>query len=403
MDQGPGRPKRALISGAGIAGPALAYWLTRYGWDTVVVERAASVRSGGQNIDVRGAGREVTRRMGLEQAIRDATTGEVGTRFVNSDGGAIAEFPAGTSQSGGTTAEVEILREDLANLLVAQTRDRTEYVFDDHIVALRDQGGHVRVAFARGADRDVDVVVAADGLHSATRDLVFGPTATVSPLGLQMAWLTIDRTDTDDQWWRWYNAPGGRVVTLRPDNVGTTRAALSFRDAPPGAELLPREQQRQLLEDVFTGAGWQTERVLAGVRDAPDFYLEAVAQVHVPQWSRGRVALLGDAAFAPSPVSGMGTSLAIVGAYVLGGELASHVHHVDAFRGYERVMRPYVEQAQKLPPGVPWIAHPRTGAGIAAMRAALRLASSRVVRRAGDLYSPPADRIDLPDYAHLET
>ncbi len=102
------------------------------------------------------------------------------------------------------------------------------------------------------------------------------------PLGLQMAWLTIDRIDTDDQWWRWFNAPGGRVVTLRPDNVGTTRAALSFRDAPAGAEHLPREQQRQLLVDVFAGAGWQSERVLDGVRHSPDFYLEAVAQVHVP-------------------------------------------------------------------------------------------------------------------------
>ena len=126
--------------------------------------------------------------------------------------------------------------------------------------------------------------MAADGLHSSTRSLVFGPTATVTPLGLQMAWLTIDRIDTDDQWWRWFNAPRGRVVTLRPDNVGTTRAALSFRDAPAGAEHLSREQQRQLLVDVFAGAGWQAERVLEGVRQSPDFYLEAVAQVHVRQW-----------------------------------------------------------------------------------------------------------------------
>ena len=183
MDPRPGRPRRALIAGAGIAGPALAHWLGRYGWETVVVERATGVRAGGQNIDVRGAGREVTRRMGLEQAVHDATTGEVGTRFVTADGVTVAEFPAGTSQSGGTTAEVEILREDLANLLVARTRDRTDYVFDDRVVGVRDEGGHVRVALERGAEREVDVVVAADGLHSSTRSLVFGPTATVTPLG----------------------------------------------------------------------------------------------------------------------------------------------------------------------------------------------------------------------------
>ncbi len=397
--------RRALVAGAGIAGPALAHWLQRYGWEVVVVERAPDVRSGGQNIDLRGAGREVIRRMGLEDAVRDATTGEVGTRFVRSDGSTIAEFPAGTSSSGGTTAEVEILREDLARLVVASTTGTVEYVYDDHVTAVADPAGRsacATVSFHRGGDADVDVVVAADGLRSSTRELVFGPAARVEQLGLQMAWLTIGRTDSDDAWWRWFNAPGGRVVTLRPDNVGTTRAALSFRDAPPGTELLTRDEQRTLLADVFAGAGWQADRVVAGVRHSPDFYLETVAQVRVARWSRGRVALLGDAAYAPSPVSGMGTSLAVVGAYVLAGELASHVHHRDAFAAYERVMRPYVDQAQSLPPGVPWVAHPRTRAGLGVMSAALRVAASRPLRRAGDLFTPPADRIELPDYAHLE-
>jgi 2-polyprenyl-6-methoxyphenol hydroxylase-like FAD-dependent oxidoreductase len=132
-------------------------------------------------------------------------------------------------------------------------------------------------------------------------------------------------------------------------------------------------------------------------------YVESIGQVHAPAWSVGRVALVGDAAWCASPISGMGTSLAIVGGYVLAGELASHVDHRDAFAGYDRIMRPYVNQAQKLPPGAPRILNPRTRVGLGALRLGLRLASSRPAKRLGaQMFSPPADKIELPDYSHLE-
>ena len=156
-----------LISGASIAGPALASWLHRYGFE-VTVERAAELRSGGQNVDVRGAGREVARRMGLEDAIRDATTGEAGVHFVDADDRTIASFAAGSSDSDGPTAELEILRGDLARLLVEQTADEVAYVFGDHITGLEDDGTGVQVTFAQGAARSFDLVVAAVACSEST-------------------------------------------------------------------------------------------------------------------------------------------------------------------------------------------------------------------------------------------
>jgi len=400
---------RVLISGASIAGPALAYWLHRYGYETTVVERAPALRTGGQNVDVRGAGREVTRRMGIEDDIRRATTGEVGTRFIGPSGRVIAEFPAGTTDSGGATAELEVLRGDLAALLVAQTTADTEYRYGDRITAIHDDEGAdaVRVEFEHAPPEHFDLVVAADGIGSSTRRLVFGTEPTIRSLGLETTYATIPRTAADDDWWRWYSAPGGRSVTLRPDAHGTIRAAMSFLTdrtrEQAGAELRDVDAQRARLRERFADAGWEAQRVLDGFDVADDLYSESIGQVRAPRWTSGRVALVGDAAYCASPISGMGTSLAITGAYVLAGELAAHVDHRDAFRGYERIMRPYVDQAQQLPPGTPRVANPKSRAGVALFGLAVRAGSTPLVGKvAGRLFTPPADRIDLPDYAHLE-
>lgn len=394
---------RVLVSGASIAGPALAYWLHRYGFEPVVVERAPALRTGGQNVDVRGAGREVTRRMGLEDAVREATTGEVGTRFLRPDGTTAAEFPAGRSDTGGATAELEILRGDLAQLLVDATDDDVEYRFGDRISGLDDTGDGVSVRFEGGSTERFDLVVAADGVGSSTRELVVGGEVSYRYLGMETTFATIPRTGTDDDWWRWFNATGGRTMTLRPDAVGTIRATLSYPPPSDGATRRTVEEQRTNLRERFADAGWEAERILAGLDTADDLYFETLRQVRAPRWSSGRVALLGDAAYCASPISGMGTSLALTGAYVLAGELAAHVDHRDAFRGYERIVRPYVEKAQKLPPGTPRIANPRSRAGIAALGFGLRLASTPLVGKLGSrLFTPPADEVDLPDYSHLE-
>lgn len=392
-----------MISGASIAGPTLAFWLRRHGLRPVVIERAEALRLGGQNVDVRGAGRMVARRMGIEDDIRAATTGEKGLRFVDDRGRTRAEFPAGTSSSDGFTAELEILRGDLARILYDRTREGTEYIFGDHITGLDELGDRVKVSFARGESRDFDLVIAADGIRSTTRSLVFGDEPEIRELGLYMGYFTVPRASSDDAWWRWYNAPGGRTISLRPDNVGTTRVMLSFMFEPRGHDRLGPDEQRQVLRRIYRDAGWEAPRVLAALDDAADMYFESIGQVRAPRWSRGRVALVGDAGYCASPISGMGTSLALTGAYVLAGELARHTDHREAFASYERILRPYVAKAQKLPPGAPRLAHPRTRAGIVVFNAALRLAARVQASGIGTrILASPADQLEVPDYSALE-
>jgi 2-polyprenyl-6-methoxyphenol hydroxylase-like FAD-dependent oxidoreductase len=394
------RAPTVLVSGASIAGPALAYWLNAHGWRCTVVERFAELREDGQNIDVRGAGREVARRMGIEDAIRAATTGEVGTEFVTTDGTAVARFAAGRSDSGGATAELEILRGQLSRIIVDRTRDDTEYIFGDQIVALDENADGVTVTFAHGAARTFDVVVVAEGLRSRTRSLLFPDTDAVRELGFYIAYLAIPRTDEDTDFWRWHSAGRGRSITLRPDNLGTIRATLSFLSDVRGLDELDHDDVVTILRRTFADVGWVAPRVLAALDDAP-LYFDAIGQARLPSWSSGRVALVGDAAYCSSPISGMSTSLALTGAYVLAGELAAHPHRT-AFARYEAVMRPYVDQAQKLPPGTPRIANPRSRAGVAVMNTVLRIAGTSTAARFGGLasrfFTPPADAIDLPTY-----
>lgn len=392
--------RTVLVSGASIAGPALAHWLGRYGWTTTVVERADALREEGQNIDVRGAAREVLRRMGLEDAALAATTGELGTEFVDDWGGAVATFPASQDETRGATAEMEILRGRLSRLIHDTTSDRTEHLFGDRIAALTEDGDGVAVTFASSATRRFDLVVIAEGATSRTRAMVF-PGSPLRHLGMYCAYLTIPRTDDDTPWWRWHVALAGRGVTLRPDDVGTTRATLNFLSDTRGLDELDRTGQATVLRRVFADVGWEAPRVLAALDEAP-FYVEDLAQVHLPRWSRGRVALVGDAAHCATPVSGLGTSLSLTGAYVLAGELATCSDHEAAFARYEEVMRPYVARGQKLPPGTPRLANPRSARGRAALQTVLRAAASPAAQRLGGLgerlFSPPADALDLPDY-----
>lgn len=391
--------RTVLISGASIAGPALAFWLHRHGFEVTVVERAPELRPGGQSVDLRGAGRTVAERMDMVDAVLAANTGEVGLAFVDARGVVQGEFPAGDGPVDGPTAALEILRGDLAALMYERTRGDVEYVFGDSILGLTDLEDRVRVTFAVGDEREFDLVVMADGKNSRTRSLVFAADTTFRSLSMYTSWFSIDRHREDDQWWRWFNAPGARTINLRPDNHGTMRAALSFRSTDPTLEDLDTEAQRALLRELFTGVGWESERVLDGMDAAPDFYFERIGQIKAGTWSRGRIAMVGDAAYCASPISGMGTSLALVGAYVLAGELSRHGDHRQAFAAYESILRPYVDQAQDLPPGTPRLALPSSRIGVSVLNRLVGLfAQPWVGRLGGRLFSAPADAIDLPDY-----
>lgn len=388
--------KRVLITGASIAGPTLAYWLDEAGYTVSVVERSPSLRTGGQNIDIRGPAREVIRRMGLEATLLAHTTTEQGTRFVDRHGSPIAEFPAGSGDRDGLTAELEVLRGQLARILVDSSGTHTEYRFGDYVTDCKQDTDGVDVTFAAGGVERYDFVFFADGVRSRSRDLVFSGEAEKLELGLYNAYGVIPRSDDDDSWWRWFNAPGARVVGLRPDNVGSTRFNLSWLSAPQEYENAEPADVIDALGEIFGDAGWQAARILGA---GAELYVDYLTQIRSPRWSRGRIALVGDAAWCATPLSGMGTTLAITGAYVLAGELATSPDHQQAFASYDALMRPFVEQAQDLPPGTPRAAHPKSRAAVALLNTALRLAGSKPIRTLGSaLLSPAASTLELPTY-----
>lgn len=396
--------KKVLISGASIAGPTLAFWLNRYGFKTTIVERAESLRLGGQNVDIKGAAQKVAQLMGIEDEIRAADTGELGVQFVNEANVIQAALPKGESNLG--TSELEILRGDLVKILYNHTKDDVEYLFGNQIIQLDEIEESVKVTFQNGEIRVFDLVICADGIRSRTRGLIFGDEPVVRPVGLYVSYFTIPRAASDSRWARWYNASNARVIVMRPDNEGTTRASFSFLSEPMGYEKLSTTEQISLLKQKFSDAGWEAKRVLSALENNTDIYFDAISQVIAPRWSKGRCAMTGDAAFCPSPLTGMGVSLSVLGAYILAGELSTHTDHQQAFAAYEKVFRPYVTKIQKLPPGVPKLAHPKTKMGIFLLNTIIKIISSKAVQKLGSLFSGKEksstdDTIELPDYSKL--
>lgn len=391
-----------LISGAGIAGPVLASLFARRGVVVTVVEIAGRVPRGGQAVDLRGAGRTVLERMGLLAQARTLSLDQQGIADVDATGRHLSEMRVADFGGEGIISEIEILRGDLADLVVDDAeRQGVEFRFGTRVTAMVDQGRRVRADLSDGSTMTVDLVVGADGPHSATRALAFGPEAEfVRPLGGYMAWFTAPEGESLDGWYAMYNHPGGLVASLRPGREpGTAKASLSFASPPLGFDRHDLDEQRDVVARRFAGAGWRTADLVRAARVADDFYLDALVQVHMPAWSCGRVVLVGDAAYCPSPLTGLGTSLALVGAYVLAGELTSRSDLTVALRGYEDLVRSYVGTGQKLPPGGVRSYAPMSRAAIQLRILSTRLMISRPLRGLAKraLFSK-AGSIALPDY-----
>lgn len=342
-------PTTVLISGSGVAGAALAYWLREQGLTPVVVERAAALRRGGQAVDVRGAALTVLRRMGLEAPARALRNESQGMNMLDADGNELMRSEEFALSSGQLESEdIELLREDLVDL-VHERLDGVEYLYGDSVTAIREDADGVWVEFEHAASRRFDLVVGADGLHSNIRRLVFGREADfIHHLGTYLSVFSQENYLGLDRWQTWINngVDGGAVMTVRENQE--LRIFLGFAADAIDYDHHDVEAQKRLVADHVAGFGWEVPNLVERMWTADDFYFDSMAQIKMESWSRGRIVLLGDAAHCAAPLSGQGTSLALVGAYMLALELGRAVDHAEAFVRYEKRMRPFVEANQEL-------------------------------------------------------
>jgi 2-polyprenyl-6-methoxyphenol hydroxylase-like FAD-dependent oxidoreductase len=351
-----------LISGASVAGPALASWLQRYGHNVTVVEKAPSLRGGGYAVDFRGPVHlQTLARMGLRDALEARATRMGDIAIVDQAGERVSAIPSAVF-----SGDLEVLRGDLAEVLYAATRDRVRYRFGDQITAIAQDDDGVDVRFASGPPGRFDLVVGCDGVHSAVRRLVFGDDpAHRKPLGVYAGIFTMPGSLGLQRSGVIYSEPGRSVSVMSPHG-GDQIVSLTFAE-PGGLEFDHRDvaQQRRIVAERFAGAGWRTPELLEAMERADDFWFDSTTQIHLDRWSRGRVVLLGDAGYAGGP-GGNGTGLAVVGAHVLAGELdRARGDHRVALRRYEELMRPYVAVCQKQGDGSPDFLVPSTWKKIA--------------------------------------
>jgi 2-polyprenyl-6-methoxyphenol hydroxylase-like FAD-dependent oxidoreductase len=342
--------EKILVSGASIAGPAVAYWLQRYGFTVTVVEHAQALRGGGYPIDIRGTALDVVERMGVYPRLRAAHVDTRRLTFLDVDGAPIVSLEPQAVVGGAEGRDIEVRRGDLAAALYDATRDDVTYRFGDSIEALDEDADGVEVTFRSGLRRRFDLVIGADGLHSRTRALAFGPEEQFHRyLGYCFAGFTMPNPlGLSHEGVMWY-APGRAAALYAVGDHPQVHGFLNFAlPEPPFAAFRDPAAQRELVAAVFADDGWEVPDMVRAMRTADDLFFDVISQIRMPAWSRGRVALVGDAAYALSFLTGQGSSLALVGAYMLAGALATARDHGTAFADYERGTRGFVEQNQAL-------------------------------------------------------
>ena len=337
-----------LISGAGPAGLTVAYWLKRYGFTPTIVERAPALVVGGYKIDVRGSALEVLKRMGIHDEVAAAHTDMQGAQLVDKQGHVVKQM-SGDDFGHRVGGDIEIVRGTLCQILKDQLND-VELIFGDTIGEISQTSDGVQVRFANNDVREFDCVIGADGLHSNVREIVFGDEAQfLRDLGLYLCvfsvpnYLHLDRMEIQ------YSELGRIAAVWSSRGDANVKACFGFSAPSLRIDLHDRTQQQQALRTVYEGIGWEIPRLLELMPTASDWYFDTAAQIEMPCWSQDRVVLVGDAAYCASPMSGQGTSIALIGAHVLAGELAAASgEYPKAFAEFEKIMRPFTEANQAL-------------------------------------------------------
>ena len=341
---------KVLISGGGIAGPTLAYWLQRSGHEVLLVEQSPQLRSGGYAIDFWGIGYAIAEKMGLIPHIRELGYRVREVRLVDRHGRKRGGFAVDIFSRMTHDRFTTVRRSDLAATIYRAIEGKVETIFGDSIASIEDEGDRVRVGFDHAAPREVDLVVGADGLHSRVRELAFGPEAGFeASLGYHVAAFEVEGYQPRDELVYISHGVPGRQISRLSMREDKTLFLFIFRDEYLTIENPSGVQERKaVLEDVFADVGWESPRILAAMEKADDIYFDRVSQIRMEHWTKGRTALIGDAAACVSLMAGEGTGLAMAEAYVLAGELYEcEGDHSAAFARYEERMMPFVKRKQE--------------------------------------------------------
>jgi 2-polyprenyl-6-methoxyphenol hydroxylase-like FAD-dependent oxidoreductase len=391
---------RIVINGVGIAGPTLAYWLRKGGHEVLLVEAAPQLRRGGYVLDFWGVGYDIAEKMGILPRIRELGYQVQEVRFVDRRGRKCGGFPVDVFSRLANGRFTTLRRADLAATIYAALDGAVETVFGDSVASVEEMGQGVRVAFEHGPPREADLVVGADGLHSRVRRLVFGPDAgDETPLGYHVAAFAIEGYRPREELVYVSHAVPGRQVSRWSMREDKTVFLFAFRDEYLDGKSPSNEQERRAaLASVFADVGWECPQILAAMTDVGDFYFDRVSQIRMDCWTKGRTALVGDAAACVSLLAGEGAGLAMAEAYVLAGEICScGGDHAAAFARYQERLMPWLKRKQRSASKFASSFAPKTALGITCRNLALRLLRLPFVVEFF-IGRELRDEITLPDY-----